>query len=118
MQNQRMHARTFETTLQCNLHHTLKDPRDTLVICTLFRFGRYIFLAYITNSHFIQHKQFSGTNVPMKLFLERAGPNFTQLFSRTKFVEAMKRHSATNFVRQIHVVNGFDFVKLAPGLLS
>ena len=34
-------------------------------------------------------------------------------FCHTKFVNAMKRHSAANFVQQIHVVN--SFVKLAPG---
>ena len=33
----------------------------------------------------------------------------------TKFVNAMKRHNASNFVRQMHVVN--VFVKLVPGLL-
>lgn len=41
------------------------------------------------------------------------GPRFTKLFCRTKFVNATKRHSAANFVKQMHVVNGF--VKLAVG---
>ena len=35
------------------------------------------------------------------------------IFRRTRFVNAMKRHSAANFVQQIHVVN--SFVKVAPG---
>ena len=35
------------------------------------------------------------------------GPSFTKLFRRTKFVNAIKRHSAANFVRQIHVENDF-----------
>ena len=44
--------------------------------------------------------------------METLGPSFTKLFRGTKFVNAIKRHSAANFERQIHVVNGF--VKLAP----
>ena len=40
------------------------------------------------------------------------GPSFTKLFHGTKFVNAIKRRSAANFERQIHIVNGF--VKLAP----
>ena len=44
--------------------------------------------------------------------METPGPSFTKLFRETKFVNAIKRHIAANFERQIHVVNGF--VKLAP----
>ena len=44
--------------------------------------------------------------------METPGPSFTILFHETKFVNAIKRHSAANFERQIHVVNGF--VKLVP----
>ena len=44
--------------------------------------------------------------------METLGPSFTKLFRGTKFVNAIKRHSAANFERQIYVVNGF--VKLAP----
>ena len=44
--------------------------------------------------------------------METLGPSFTKLFCGTKFVNAIKRHSAADFERQIHVVNGF--VKLAP----
>ena len=44
--------------------------------------------------------------------METPGPSFTKLFRGTKFVNAIKRHGAANFERQIHVVNGF--VKLAP----
>ena len=39
------------------------------------------------------------------------GPSFTKLFRHTKFVNAMKKHSAANFVKQIYVVN--SFMKLA-----
>ena len=48
--------------------------------------------------------------------METPGPGFTKLFRGTKFVNAIKRHSAANFERQIHVVNGF--VKLAPELMD
>ena len=48
--------------------------------------------------------------------METPGPSFTKLFRGTKFVNAIKRHSAANFERQIHVVNGF--VKLAPELMD
>ena len=48
--------------------------------------------------------------------METPGPSFTKLFRRTKFVNAIKRHSAANLERQIHVVNGF--VKLAPELMD
>ena len=44
--------------------------------------------------------------------METTGPSFTKLFRGTKFVNAMKRHSAANFERQVHVVN--RFVNLAP----
>ena len=44
--------------------------------------------------------------------METSGSRFTKLFRGTKFVYAIERHSAVNFERQIHVVNGF--VKLAP----
>ena len=47
--------------------------------------------------------------------METPGPSFTKLFRGTKFVNAIKRHSAANFERQIHV-NGF--VKLAQKLMS
>ena len=48
--------------------------------------------------------------------METPGPSDTKLFRRIKFVNALKRHSAENFERQIHVVNGF--VKLAPELMD
>ena len=48
--------------------------------------------------------------------METPEPSFTTLFRRTKFVNAIKRHSAANFEQQIHVVNGF--VKLAPELMD
>ena len=48
--------------------------------------------------------------------METPGPSFTKLFRGTKFVSATKRHSAANFERQIHVINGF--VKLAPELID
>ena len=44
--------------------------------------------------------------------VERPGPSFTKLFCRTKLVNAMKRPSTADFVRRIHILNGF--VKLAP----
>ena len=47
------------------------------------------------------------------LDIQKSGPSFTKLFRRTKSVNAMKRHSVANFVRQIRVVN--CFVKLVPG---
>ena len=47
--------------------------------------------------------------------METPGPRFTKLFRGTKFVNAIKRHSAANFERQSHVVN--SFVKLAPELM-
>ena len=48
--------------------------------------------------------------------METPGPSFKKLFRATKLVNAIKRHSAANFERQIHVVNGF--VKLAPELMD
>ena len=48
--------------------------------------------------------------------METTGPSFTKLFRGTKFVNAMERHSAANFERQIHVVN--RFVNLAPELMN
>ena len=48
--------------------------------------------------------------------METQGPSFTKLFRGKKFVNAIKRHSAANIQRQIHVVNGF--VKLAPERLD
>ena len=48
--------------------------------------------------------------------METPGPSFTKLFRGTKSVNAIKRHSAANFERQIYVVNGF--VKLAPELTA
>ena len=35
----------------------------------------------------------------------RFGPSFTKLFRRTKFVNAIKRYSAANLVRQSHVAH-------------
>ena len=48
--------------------------------------------------------------------METPGPSFTKLFRGTNFVNAIKRHSAANFKRQVHVVNGF--VKLVPDLMD
>ena len=48
--------------------------------------------------------------------METPGPSFTKLFLGTRFPNAMKRHSAANFERQIHVVNGF--VKLAQEIMD
>ena len=49
--------------------------------------------------------------------METPGPSFTKLFYGTKFVnEIKKRHSAANFERQIHVINGF--VKLVPEIMD
>ena len=48
--------------------------------------------------------------------MRTSGPSFTKISCGTKFLNAIKRHSAANFERQIHVVNGF--VKLAPELMD
>ena len=48
--------------------------------------------------------------------METPGPSFTKLFRGTKLVNSIKRHSAANFERQNHVVNGF--VKLASALMD
>ena len=48
--------------------------------------------------------------------METPGPSFTKLFRGTKFVSAVKRRSAANFERQIHVVNGF--VNVLMGIAS
>ena len=48
--------------------------------------------------------------------METPEPSFTKLFCGTELVNAIKRHSAANFERQIHVVNGF--VKLSPALMD
>ena len=51
-----------------------------------------------------------------KKTVETPEPSFTKQFHETKFVNAMKSHSAANFEGQIHVVNGF--VKLVPELMD
>ena len=81
---------------------------------------RFSFIEYYEKSII-----FSGVNGHKQILREKnggdsqwrlQGPVSQNYFVEMKFVNAIKRHSAANFERQIHVVNGF--VKLAPELMD